>query len=167
MIYRTFDLIGKCKFSLSRYWFLGITTLNILTELQNNYIHVNPYVFLGLPLLVTMLVLLYMYIKISFPIENTGFIYIIKREDGIYKIGRTNSIQRRLTEHLKDYNKKMKIIYFWPVVSPILSEKEILSLSKKYKYKEKRRLELRKMNRLQLYFLIMSFSFYEVAEKMS
>lgn len=91
--------------------------------------------------------------------SGNEYIYILKRSDGIYKLGRTNDLERRLFEHIEDYQMDFCLEYFWSIQYPRQAERRILSLSSGMIYKEGNRLELRKMSTIDLLWLTFLFSF--------
>lgn len=46
-------------------------------------------------------------------IPKTGFVYLLRSENGYYKIGRTKNIQSRLTAIQRKYPIDIKLIHFW------------------------------------------------------
>lgn len=85
---------------------------------------------------------------IIFP--NQGYLYILKREDGIYKVGRTDNVIDRMKQHEKDYGQKFKVIKTWKVNDPYRAEQKALTFSKGWSHIEGNRQELRRMNVVQL-----------------
>lgn len=67
------------------------------------------------------------------PIRYTGFVYVMHRRDGLYKIGRTNNIDRRLHEVSKKLRERVSLICAFRVFDPALSELELHN-----QFKEKR-----------------------------
>lgn len=82
--------------------------------------------------------------------SNPGFIYVMKRQDGIYKIGRCNDITRRLKQHTQDYGQEFELIQRFVVSDYIEMEKLALNMTLKFSYSEKSRNELRKMSQSEL-----------------
>lgn len=91
---------------------------------------------------------------------HPGFIYVMKRQDGIVKIGRTKNTKRRLFQHEYDYEQRFELICRFVVPDVIEFEKLALQLTAEYYYKEKRRTELRQMTTLELDAFIVDFKQY-------
>lgn len=80
-----------------------------------------------------------------------GFIYVMRRADGIYKLGRAINPNQRLSEHQSAYKKEFKLIRWYAVSDMVAFERVALTMTKPYAYKkEAGRKELRKMTRQQL-----------------
>lgn len=86
------------------------------------------------------------------------FIYVLRREDGIIKIGRTGDIDSRIHAHEKDYNAKFSILASWVVFDSEAYEKIALSMTGRFAYSEGNRRELRQMNNDDLSGFILDFS---------
>jgi predicted GIY-YIG superfamily endonuclease len=84
------------------------------------------------------------------PANRPGFIYVFQRSDGIYKMGRTIDIDRRLHEHKAAYNADFKIIETFLVPHMGRYENLVLTMTEDYAWKEIGRTELRKMSNRQL-----------------
>lgn len=79
-----------------------------------------------------------------------GFVYVLRREDGIYKIGRSADVDRRVKEHVKDYRQDFAIANRFAVWDVYLFEKLALLYTERYSYTEGGRDELRKMDDAEL-----------------
>lgn len=75
-----------------------------------------------------------------------GFIYIMKRQDGIIKIGYSNDTDRRLRQHKLDYQADFELLYRFVVPDCITFERLALSMTSEFAYEEPGRSELRKMS---------------------
>ena len=75
-----------------------------------------------------------------------GFVYLARREDGIYKIGKTIDITQRMYAHKSTYQMKFELIKFWHTPN--------------YHVAELAAQELRLMNDLQLSAFIKAFNTY-------
>lgn len=85
------------------------------------------------------------------PIVGPGFIYIMRRADGIYKIGRSTDPAARLSEHIQDYRQDFKLVKWIAVPDMAAFEGMALRMTRAYAYKkEAGRKELRKMTKRQL-----------------
>ena len=82
--------------------------------------------------------------------DRPGFIYVMRRSDGIYKIGRTNSTVRRITELITDYRKQFVLVKRFTVPDTIAFETIALQLTFAYRYDEQHRTELRMLTGSQL-----------------
>lgn len=78
--------------------------------------------------------------------NSPGYIYIMRRADGVYKIGRTDNTNRRQKQHIGDYGMGFVLVRRFVVSDTIQFEKLALHLTAEYAYPEKRRQELRRMN---------------------
>lgn len=77
-------------------------------------------------------------------------IYLVRRkDDGIYKIGKTSYFQARLPRLCEEYG-DFDVVHVWPVENMHETEKVALSLTKKYFFKEYGHRELRQMTHVQL-----------------
>lgn len=88
---------------------------------------------------------------------NPGFIYVMRREDGILKIGKTNDTKRRLIQHIKDYEIGFELVYRFAVADATCFEKLALKMTSGFEYKEPGRVELRKMTSTELEDFILLF----------
>lgn len=98
------------------------------------------------------------------PLESTptqfspGFIYIMRRSDGVYKFGKSTDPIRRQVEHIEDYEKGFEIIKLFAVSNMTVFEQLALRMTKQYFYrKEQGRKELRRMSRQQVADFIKEF----------
>jgi len=89
--------------------------------------------------------------------EKHGIVYLLQREDGIYKIGRTDNLKKRLDELKENYKQGFTIIKAWYVKDSIEYEKYALQITKEYKYFEETRKELRKMTPIEYNLFILVF----------
>ena len=76
---------------------------------------------------------------------SPGFIYIMRRSDGIYKLGRSDNPNKRLRQHQSDYGMKLELVKRFVVPDVYQFEKLALRLSSNYSYTEPGRVELRQM----------------------
>jgi hypothetical protein len=90
----------------------------------------------------------YLFVR-PFRIEPDGYIYLIKRKDGIYKIGKTRHPQERLSEHNKTWT-GCQIISLWQVPNMELYEKKALKITQPFFYQENGHQELRAMTLQQV-----------------
>lgn len=87
-----------------------------------------------------------------------GFIYIMRRDDGIYKFGRSVDPLKRRSEHIEEYRRNFEIIRLFAVPNMIAFEQLALRMTGSYAYrKEQGRKELRKIPRRQLVAFILEF----------
>lgn len=87
-------------------------------------------------------------------------IYLLRREDGIYKIGYTNDIRTRTLAHVRDYGMDFRLIKIWRVNDMTTAEDEALRLTRRYHHVEGNRQELRKMNLIQVVVFMVVFSWW-------
>lgn len=90
--------------------------------------------------------------------SNCGIIYIMRREDGILKFGKSRRLKKRLKAHRNDYKSHFDIISSWVVPDMDRFEAIALSLTKDYFYPEAQRRELRQMTEAQLTQFILDFT---------
>lgn len=81
---------------------------------------------------------------------NPGYIYVMRRQDGVIKIGRTNNTKRRLSQHIKDYKTQFRLIHRFVVPDTVQFEKLALGITGQFAYRESGRIELRKMSNDEL-----------------
>lgn len=87
-----------------------------------------------------------------------GFIYVMRRADGVYKLGRAIDPTRRLLDHQSAYKQDFKLVRCFAVSDMVAFERAALSMTKLYAYKkEAGRKELRKMTKKQLYHFLAEF----------
>jgi predicted GIY-YIG superfamily endonuclease len=91
---------------------------------------------------------------------NPGYIYIMRRSDGIYKIGRTDDTGRRLSQHKADYGMNFDLARRFVVSDTLAFERLALSITEKYRHKEPGRAELRKMSNGQFRGFVRVFAEY-------
>lgn len=72
-------------------------------------------------------------------------IYVIKRDDGIIKIGKTNNLCTRIIQHKKDYRSDFSVLASWVVLDAAYYEQIALNMTNKWAYQENKRRELRQM----------------------
>jgi predicted GIY-YIG superfamily endonuclease len=89
--------------------------------------------------------------------EFPGFVYVMKRDDGIYKIGRTIDTSKRLKAHKADYGKNFELIKKFTVPNARHFETKALALTREYMYLEDGRRELREMDDLELEIFLAEF----------
>lgn len=78
--------------------------------------------------------------------QRPGFIYIMRRDDGVIKIGRSINVENRLKQHETDYERKFTIIETFVVPDTITFEYLALSMTVDYYFLEPHRNELRSMS---------------------
>jgi hypothetical protein len=78
--------------------------------------------------------------------QRPGFVYIMKRDDGIVKIGRSIDTEKRLKQHVTDYGCKFSIIETFVVPDAITFEYLALSMTTHCAFLEPHRNELRSMS---------------------
>lgn len=87
----------------------------------------------------------------SVDIAGPGFIYVMRRADGIYKLGRAVDPIQRLEAHQESYKQNFTLIRAYAVPDMVAFEQLALRRTKDYTYKkEAGRRELRKMTKRQL-----------------
>lgn len=80
-----------------------------------------------------------------------GFIYIMRRSDGVYKFGKSVNPIKRQAEHSGDYEKGFEIIRLFAVSNMTVFEQLALKMTIQYSYrKEQGRKELRRMTKRQV-----------------
>jgi predicted GIY-YIG superfamily endonuclease len=89
---------------------------------------------------------------------DPGFIYIMRRSDGIYKIGRTTNTNHRLSQHATDYGMDFELVKRFVVPDAIEFEKLALSMTANYRHLEDNRLELRRMPKRQVNEFVSEFT---------
>lgn len=90
--------------------------------------------------------------------NEPGFIYILRREDGIYKIGKTRDIIKRIKQHEVDYGLQFNLVARFVVSDITTFERLALSMTNTFEYRENNRLELRSMDKEELDIFISRFS---------
>lgn len=88
---------------------------------------------------------------------NPGYIYIMRRADGVYKLGRTNNTEYRQRQHVADYGDDFILVTRFVVPDAVEFEKLALSMTSKYFYNELGRQELRQMTDKVLHRFIAEF----------
>lgn len=86
-----------------------------------------------------------------------GFIYVMKRSDGIYKLGRSNNPTKRQGQHASDYGKEFEIVKRFVVPDTKALERVALQLTTQYRYIEGNRNELRLMSETEIEDFIKEF----------
>lgn len=86
-----------------------------------------------------------------------GYIYVMRREDGILKFGRAIKILQRLHDHEKDYNQKFYITRSFFAPDMILFEHIALSITDLCFHTEGNRRELRQMSGNQFNIFVQRF----------
>lgn len=84
------------------------------------------------------------------PKSKSGYIYLIRRQDGIYKIGYSSNITSRLEQLAKQWKQSAILIKKWVVDDMQKAERTVLELSANCYYLEGRSIEYRKMNDKQI-----------------
>lgn len=92
------------------------------------------------------------------PDSSCGVIYIMRRSDGILKLGKAQHLADRLRAHRKDYRTDFDVISSWVVPNVDDFESKALSLTKRYFYREGQRRELRQMSESELTQFILEFT---------
>lgn len=87
-----------------------------------------------------------------------GVIYILRRDDGILKFGKTRNLQGRLVAHKADYKAGFKIVNSWVVPDLSQFETVALNLTQKYHYHEGNRRELRQIPDVELNQFVLDFT---------
>lgn len=90
--------------------------------------------------------------------KSLGVIYIIRREDGVLKIGKTTSLKDRISKHQADYRSRFNIVSSWVVPDMGEYERLALRLSSSFHYSENNRRELRRMSEAELNRFILDFT---------
>jgi len=93
-------------------------------------------------------------------LKSPGFIYLIKRSDGVYKIGKTINVPERISSHASDYRMSFEIIKVWCVPDYGTAERIALTLTKSHSLREGNRNELRQMTDIDTVAFIETFSRY-------
>lgn len=88
---------------------------------------------------------------------SPGFIYVMRREDGVFKVGRTNDTERRLAQHRSDYKAQFELICRFVVPDVFQFEHLALRLTNQFSYAEEGRNELRKMTDSELEDFVLLF----------
>jgi len=89
--------------------------------------------------------------------REPGYVYIMRREDGVYKVGCTDNVKRRIKAHEADYGVGFDNVRFWLVPNKVEYEKRALKLTRRYAYWEGKRRELRQMTDSQLLKFVKTF----------
>lgn len=89
---------------------------------------------------------------------HSSYIYLLRREDGIYKVGHTKGIEQRIYEHERDYGMGFSLVKSWGVERGHMAERVALDLTKSFAYHEGSRKELRDMSLLQVALFVIRFS---------
>lgn len=82
--------------------------------------------------------------------DDPGYVYVLKREDGILKIGKAINVESRLRSHEKSYGQRFTVVQVYNVPDMVTFEKLALLMTRRYKHEEGNRRELRKMTQSQL-----------------
>lgn len=90
--------------------------------------------------------------------ENPGFIYILRRSDGIIKIGKSYRVEGRMIQLEKEYKKGVSLLKRFTVEDVTLYEKLALSMTRDYIYDDEEGRELRKMSEKEVSKFIEKFS---------
>lgn len=96
-----------------------------------------------------------------FPIRHTVtffYVYLLRRSDGVYKIGYTRNIFLRIRAHQKDYGQHFKLIKYWSVRNRFRAEFAALQMTSRFHHTEGNRKELRRMNLYQVLVFVIRFS---------
>lgn len=95
---------------------------------------------------------------IALPPIRYGVIYVMKRSDGVYKIGKTHYLRNRLQSHRIDYGQGFDVVASWVVPDADRYERVALDLTSKYHFSEDRRKELRQMDATELNNFVLTFT---------
>ena len=87
-----------------------------------------------------------------------GVIYIMRRDDGVLKFGKTHHLKKRLKAHRRDYRAGFEVVSTWIVPDTDRFEELALSLTGAHAYHEARRKELRQMSDSELTDFILEFT---------
>ncbi len=96
--------------------------------------------------------------KIATPPNGLGAIYVLRRRDGVCKVGRSVDLRRRIADHAKDYEQGFDVAAAWVVPNAELYERIALHLTRAYTFAEGKRKELRQMTQEQLNEFIILFT---------
>lgn len=137
----------------------GMVALSILSKANyGGWINVSAPLVLILSFAVFFCVFLFFFFT-TLPWERRGnCIYILRRDDGTIKIGRTNNLLRRMSEHEADYNQSFTLIFHWETDRPYALESLALTITDRHFFREGQRRELRKLSHLQCLWLIFMLS---------
>jgi predicted GIY-YIG superfamily endonuclease len=92
------------------------------------------------------------------PNKKLGIIYVLRRKDGIIKIGKTYNLRERLSQHKSDYGQEFGVIASWIVPRLSFFESMAIEMTKIYYYQEGNRQELRQMSEEQLSNFVLDFT---------
>lgn len=82
--------------------------------------------------------------------NQAGFVYVMRRADGIYKIGHSGDVERRLSEHRGSYAAEFRLVKRFVAPDKIAFEKLALAMTKDYHHHEVGRTELRRMSDMEM-----------------
>lgn len=143
-------------------WLIGVLSQKVykqITPFVIEYVLESPLLKLPLPRLRYPSLFNYPAIDRVKSIETKhGIIYIMRRQDGILKFGKTQNLRRRFKNHCKDYEQGFSLVTSWIVPDLEKYEKDILRMSQAHRHEESTRLELRRMTDNQLTELIFNFT---------
>jgi len=94
----------------------------------------------------------------SYTAKSCGVVYVLKRNDGILKIGRTRNLRNRIQAHNADYGATFDPVTAWVVPDAESYEHQALGLTSRYAYCEGNRRELRRMSESELSQFILDFT---------
>ena len=89
---------------------------------------------------------------------SCGVIYIMRRDDGVLKFGKTRRLRNRLKAHRRDYRAGFEVTSTWVVPDIDRFEELALSLTGAHAYHEAQRKELRRMSDSELTTFILEFT---------
>jgi hypothetical protein len=87
-----------------------------------------------------------------------GIVYILRRNDGILKLGKTLDLRTRVALHRSDYKTNFDVLASWVVPSLDDYERLALRMTQDYQFSEGKRRELRSMSDKELSEFILSFT---------
>jgi len=92
--------------------------------------------------------------------NNAGFIYLMQRDDGIYKIGRTNNVHRRLQDLQKEYDQQFTLVQAFVVPDQYEFENVALAMTEQFHFADAEHGELREMTDEQVEQFLAKFAEY-------
>jgi hypothetical protein len=92
------------------------------------------------------------------PANSYGIVYIMRRDDGVLKVGRTVSLRHRLNSHVLDYERHFSMVASWVVPDATVYESIALKMTADFAYTESRRKELRQMTEAELSKFVLEFT---------
>lgn len=92
-------------------------------------------------------------------------VYLVKRQDGIFKIGKSRRFNGRFSDLTDEYG-PLELVALWRVDSMSTAENIALGMTKVYKHIEGGRLELRQFTAKQARWFVQSFTQSEVTKQL-